>query len=281
MLMRINRRRLLFLAAGGAAVALPSAIAQSFRQTSLSKADPKASFQIYDSLVYKQRPSLNLLPIRTNGGEYWKNNDRTKPDEAACRNFARNLKDTGRVIVDIEHWDYDIRKASESNVRETMNKVIQIVDWMKDEVPQLEIGLYPFPPVTDYWTPVTNPIGIGDWKKANDFLRPVAEHVDFIAPEIYTYFDDRTNWLKFAQASLAEAVRIGKRTMPIVWPRYHVSNDKLKYQMLPGDFWQLQLKTVRESGVDGLILWDWEPETALNPTWGWWKETVKFVQVNA
>ncbi|MCU0552159.1 MAG: hypothetical protein MUC48_22715 [Leptolyngbya sp. Prado105] len=279
--MRINRRSFFLLAAGGAALALPNAIAQTSRQTALPKPTPKAKFQVYDSLVYKYRPPLGVPLIRTNGDQYWKNNDRTKPDEAACRNYARVLKEMGRIIIDIEFWDYDIRKASASSVQETIRKVIQIVDWMKDEVPTLEIGMYPFPPIKDYWTPVANPSGIGDWKKANDFLRPVAERVDFIAPEIYTYYDDREDWLKFAEANLAEVVRIGKRAMPIVWPRYHVSNDQLKYQMIPGDFWQLQLKTVRESGVDGLILWDWEPETSLNPEWDWWKETVRFVKANA
>lgn len=279
--MRLNRRSLFWLAIGGSAAAvLPNAIAQSSRQTQAVK--PKASFQILDSLAYKQKPSLDLPRVVTNGDQYWRDNRRTEPDETACRNYARYvMQGTKRLVIDIEFWPYDIRKASEAEVKETMRKIIQIVDWMKDEAPALVLGIYPFPPIKDYWTPVANPLGMGAWQKANEFLRPVAERVDFIAPEIYTYYDDREAWLKFATANLAESLKFGRTVMPIVWPRYHVSNDKLKYQMIPGDFWRLQLKTVRESGVDGLILWDWAMDQVLNPDWAWWQETVQFVKANA
>ncbi|MBW4441696.1 MAG: hypothetical protein KME10_10755 [Plectolyngbya sp. WJT66-NPBG17] len=280
--MRLNRRNFFLLALGGSAFALPAAIPQANRRSNTPKATPKAKFEIYDALVYKNKPSLDLPLIGTNGGEYWKDSRRETPDEAACRGFARYImQGTKRIVIDIEHWNYDIRKAPEAEVKETMRKVIQIVDWMKNETPAITIGMYPFPPITDYWTPVANPLGIGAWQKANEFLHPISERVDFIAPEIYAYYDDRDGWLKFATANLAESLKFGKKVVPIVWPRYHVSNDKLKYQMLPGDYWQLQLKTVRESGVDGLILWDWEPDTTLDPSWDWWQETIKFVKVNA
>ena len=284
--MRFNRRTFFLLAMGGTAIALPTAIAQSVRQSADSKpspkATPKAKFQIYDALVYKSKPALNLPRVGTNGNQYWSADRPMVPNEAACRSYARYVMEgTKRLIIDIEDWAYDIRKAPAAEVKETMRKVIQIVDWMKDETPKLAIGMYPFPPITDYWTPNANPFGMGGWQKANEFLRPVAERVDFIAPEIYTYYEDREGWLKFATANLAESLKFGRPVTPIVWPRYHVSNEKLKYQMVPGDFWQLQLKTVRESGVDGLVLWDWVPETVLDPSWAWWQETVKFVKANA
>lgn len=279
--MRLTRRSLFLLAGGTALAPLSYAIAQS-RIAPASTAKPASKFTVYDSLTYAKRPSLNLQAVSVNGGQYWSDDRRIEPSEAACRDYARVVaKGTKRLVIDIEHWAIDIRHASKTEVKDTIRKTIQIVDWMKNEVPTLAIGIYPFPPITDYWTPAAKVFGMGAWQEANEFLRPIAERVDFLAPEIYTYYDDRDGWLRFATASLAQSLRYGRPVTPIVWPRYHNGNDKLKYQLVPGDFWRLQLKTVRESGVNGLILWDWEPEKTLDPNWGWWQETVQFVKAQS
>jgi hypothetical protein len=45
----------------------------------------------------------------------------------------------------------------------------------------------------------------------------------------------------------------------------------------------IQLLTIQDSGVEGVILWDWfgfgdRSKPALDPTQDWWKETAKFMR---
>jgi hypothetical protein len=243
------------------------------------------NFTVYDALIYGDKPNIGIKPILVTGKGYWKGNDNSKPDEAACRQLARESAGKySKVVVNIEHWPLDIRRSSKKEVQASMDKILQVLRWMRSERPKLQLGFYGSPPHRDYWGPIrANPGVIKDWQASNDFLKPIADAIDFVSPSLYTFYDDTVGWIKYAKANIAEAKRFGKPVLPFIWPRYHVSNRLLRLKYIPGDYWMIQLRTIQDSGVEGVILWDWfgfgdRSKPALDPTQDWWKETAKFMR---
>ena len=215
------------------------------------------------------------------------------------RSFARQAADSGRPwVVDIEHWPVDIRRHSPEAVRVTMRRLMQIIDVARQERPQVQIGFYGVGPLPDFWTPVNldrlerqqqvNPgydadgelraqfqAAMRDWKRANNFLKPLAQRVDFIVPSLYTFYDSEQEWAVYARANLAEASRYGKPVVPFLWPKYHDSNPDLAGTLISGDVFRRELDLVR--GLShALVIWG-GTELGIDEDAGWWKQTRAFV----
>lgn len=244
-----------------------------------------ANFIVYDSLRYTKKPNIGMSAIWVTGGGFWKNSNLEEPDETACRKTAREAAAKNiPFVIDIEHWPTDIRRHSKAEVQQSMNKIIQIVQWMKDERPKLKIGLYSIVPMRDYAAALFgDAVKLAKWQDANAFLAPLAKELDFIAPSLYTTRTDRVGWVKYAIASISEARKYRKPVIPFVWPRYHeFIKLPLKHTFIPSDYWLRQLQTVRKY-ADGVILWDWSgftvPNTGiLDTSQPWWITTKKFVE---
>src|SRR5690606_31221657 len=151
---------------------------------------------VFDATAYRGRPDLSqfgLERIYVAGNEFfagtWPNYDKRRADEAATRALANKVADRGEILViNIEHWPTDIRTASEAEVRETIDKFIELIQWLKEERPELEVGIYSMLPVRDYWTPVyhatRDPQRVHQWEEANRRLQELAEKVDYIFPSL-------------------------------------------------------------------------------------------------
>ncbi|MBD1846002.1 hypothetical protein H6F89_21820 [Cyanobacteria bacterium FACHB-63] len=282
----LGRRNFLGLLAGSAIVSACNAQSKNSQVQAQSTSAIKLAknFQIYDSLMYREKPDLGLPKVQIYGGAFWQKGDQARqiPVEKAVRDQAQYAATHfDRFVIDIEHWPLDIRKDSPEAVQASMQKIIQIYDWMKDEVPKLSIGMYAFPPIRDYWTPARpTPAGMGAWRRANEFLRPLASRVDFLAPSLYTFYDNPRGWEVYAKANIIEAQQFGKPITPVLWCRFHVSNKKLRGIFIPDSFWLTQLQTVRNSGMEGVILWDSnsKPGSRFDPEWDWWQTTLKFAK---
>ncbi|HQY89798.1 MAG TPA: hypothetical protein PK402_14185, partial [Tepidisphaeraceae bacterium] len=72
-------------------------------------------------------------------------------DERFLRQRVRSLPPKSMWIVDIEHWPYDLRNASETEVEESVRKMRRILAIVRDERPDLCIGSYASIP-SDYWS---------------------------------------------------------------------------------------------------------------------------------
>ncbi len=73
-------------------------------------------------------------------------------------------------------------------------------------MPQLRVGLYVAPPKRDYWRAIK---GEGSekyraWQRENDQLKTLADKVDMLFPNAYTFCDDRDNWVKYVTAQIAD-----------------------------------------------------------------------------
>jgi hypothetical protein len=229
-------------------------------------------FLVYDGLHNSDKPPLADLGFKAIDVKYrdsfFVGQDTGRADEATVRATARDVVDRGSgiAVVDIEHWPLDIRKSSHAEVLQSIDKLITVVHWLRDERPQIRIGLYSGVPIRDYRTTVrfarNSTEGevytlYHEWNLANEFLDSLAQALDFIMPSAYTFYEDQGGWAAAMRELLKAAQRYGKPVYPFVMARYHplAKPERLAWQPLPIDYWRFELETLYDLCVDGIVLW--------------------------
>ena len=199
-------------------------------------------------------------------------------DEPHTRYLARVAAQTsGNVLVlDIEHWSMNVNGVDQATANRSAERFAQIIDWCRDEVPTLKIGIYGELPTGDVWASaqlgaiedqyaatggawemykVADAANIhARWQAAGNFLRPLAAKVDYMFPSLYTFYSSQPSWVRSAKAIIDQARTFGRPVIPFVWPKYHNASDR-PGQSLEPEFWALQLDTLREH-ADGGVIWD-------------------------
>jgi hypothetical protein len=257
------------------------------------------TFGLYDSLLFIGKPDLSPYGFKRSRtvyqNELWPPKaDYTTPNEAAVRSKARAVRAEGvtaavPVILDVEQYSVDVRldishlNPDTSTVDANIRKLEQIIGWFKHEAPTLKVGFY------DVAAPVTglsvtgqqpaNDTELAIWKKANSYLIPFVSHVDALYPSLYTFNTDPANWVALAQRYTSEAKRISadKPVRPFIWPQYHdVMRGPLALTYIDYDYWMLQLTTIRDAGVSGIVFWGGY-QRQWDDTQGWWRATLDFI----
>lgn len=261
-----------------------------FRPSYAQPQSPEKAFKVFDATLYAQKPDLSvygLLPITvvypdSFGMEWYRQNNQEVPNKAVVQAVAHGVLSKGNpVVLDIEHW----RVWGEKRViQENLKKYMTILQWMKEIAPSLAFGYYGLPPLRNYGA-VQNELKTGEykaWMWGNDQLKPLAEAVDALYPSLYTFYEDRAGWRKFALGQIAEARRYGgdKPIYVFLWPQYHEVNKALAGTYLPEDYWRLQLQTAREY-ADGIVIWGGWGNNHRPAAWDdaapWWRVTKEFL----
>ncbi len=261
--------------------------AENHRSSALTTPATKDHFRVFGALYGPDAGDTlanGITPVKISYGELIArdadgNYILDQVDEQVVRRQAHEAADAGVPwVLDIEHWETDLRYADASEVDASIARFVKAIGWARDERPDVQIGIYGILPGRDYWdaTAVTryerridegtlvDPSGQGRidaeakvaaWQAANDALAPLAEAVDVIFPSLYAFYEDQQGWVDYAEANIAEAKQYGKPVVPFLWPRYHNSNAERGLQYLEADYWQLQLDTVRDL-ADGVVVWN-------------------------
>ncbi len=94
---------------------------------------------------------------------------------------------------------------------------------------------------------------------ANDFLAlELIECFDTLHPSLYVNSTNIGHWQRFARwqvdecRRLARAYGIGLPIIPFISPEIHPSAGR---GLISPEFWQTQIKTLRDLGCDGAVLW--------------------------
>ncbi len=94
---------------------------------------------------------------------------------------------------------------------------------------------------------------------ANDFLAlELIECFDTLHPSLYVNSTNIQHWQRFARwqvdecRRLARAYGIGLPIIPFISPEIHPSAGR---GLISPEFWQTQVKTLRDLGCDGAVLW--------------------------
>jgi hypothetical protein len=256
-------------------------------------------FGLYDSLLFIGKPDLSpygFKRIRTvYQNELWPPKaDYTIPNEAAVRSKARAVLAEGvttavPVILDMEQYSVDVRldishiNPDTSTVDANIRKLEQIISWFRDEAPTLKVGFYDVAaPVIPLPVTGQHPANDTEWaisEKATSYLIPFVTHVDALYPSLYTNTTDRAKWVALTRRIVSGTKRIaaGKPVRPFIWPQYHdVMRGPLALTYIDYDYWMLQLTTIRDAGVSGIVFWGGY-QRQWDDTQGWWHATRDFI----
>ena len=210
-----------------------------------------------------------------------------RPIEGACRAAARAAVAAGMstLIADIERLPTDLRESrrdQQQDWTDAMMALMQVVAWIKDEAPALNVGLYDLLPGGHHQVMRAREMRWAAQTRAANGLRPTAEDLandrihklhyarylaacdvlstvhgscDLITASIYQSANV-PNWAEATTVHLQQARRLAGKKPLLAWVHYRLENDGRL--LSPREFGQ-QLAMARR-WCDGLIVWGWQDE---------------------
>lgn len=121
--------------------------------------------------------------------------------------------------------------------------------------PGIRVGMYGTLPQGNYWDAIAErkSSGFQSWNAMNDTLIELSHSVDIVYPSLYTFYDDRVGWLKYAMRNINQAWKYNKTVYPFLWPQYHDSSVKA-LQYIPADYFKMQIETCLDL-CGGVVIW--------------------------
>lgn len=237
---------------------------------------------IYDATLFDERPDLSVygLPRLHNTDREWGSRVGIQPwnatviDDANTRALARKVQVANKMVsLDMEqgtgffHWDK--RDQGEAVVRVSCDFLTKVANIIHDEAPDVQIGWYGDGFSDEYWTQITGSnLAKQSWRFAHLFLRQcLSPYIDWLAPGLYTFYEDIRGWEKASTVSLWETRGWGKPTIPFLWMEFHNSNPQLAGQLVPDDMWRYQLDYIKDT-TGKMVLWGgWGRKWNPNASW--------------
>ncbi|MGH8603781.1 MAG: hypothetical protein ACREXR_13710 [Gammaproteobacteria bacterium] len=185
----------------------------------------------------------------------------------------------GLLVIDLETWP--LYGKSDAIVNTYLDKYLTLLGWVKELAPGAKVGYYGKPPTSNWSAPQQGEASLlyNDWQVKNAKIASLAAAVDAFFPSIYTYSAKDSAWVNYATAMVKETRRYGtgKKIYPVINPEYGFKSA-LQFDLIPEASVLLQLKTLKNLGVDGVIIWAWGSQnTPWNANLPWWQATLKFL----
>ncbi|MGH8656720.1 MAG: hypothetical protein ACREYE_33085 [Gammaproteobacteria bacterium] len=259
-----------------------------FLTSALPSCGSANAFEVFIKTNYKNQPDLSKYGAKKlhmiYAQRFWSKGQDRQPlpsKERVISFVAGKYKDyPGLLILDIEHWPllgFDERAA------DRVKKLITVLEWVKAAAPKAKVGYYGTIPQGVYWPLLKPPIDPSyiEWQRKNSLGQALADRVDALSPNFYAVHANQANWVKVATAKINESKRLGKGkpVYLVINPRYHShAYDNLRYQLIPKDFFKLQLQTIKAAGARGVLIWGADNA---NKQWSddlpWWQATLEFL----
>lgn len=225
----------------------------------------------------------------TLGTPAMESNTRTAADHAAGL-YYNNI-----VQVDYEYFliGPDRRESGDSVAHYQTLRLCELAQWFKSQQPTLKAGFFEMVPLEN---PKSRSVFLGGdrsgyndptilaaWQRANDSLHILVDAVDYLAPSLYPWYADTSEFCGIARAIISEARRIakGKKVYPIISPQYAPFGNQPPGTVVNYDYMARILKTVKDAGADGVIIWGSTLVAPNNYQWdanaGWWTALKEFM----
>src|SRR5690606_15256315 len=115
------------------------------------------AFDIYDSTLYKNKPSLSVYGVKPitviYGHKTYENNKSTNelPSRSTIDKIAKKLAATDKMVVlDYEHWPTQGYRHIPLLMTNNRQKYKTLIDWYKTSAPQVKFGYFGVVPVSNY-----------------------------------------------------------------------------------------------------------------------------------
>jgi hypothetical protein len=214
-------------------------------------------FPVFDALLHRGKPNLTRQGLRPMGevSSVWRpGSPHSEFDERGVLAALNRLSpEATTIFVDIEEWP--LLGASEEVRQRSIDNFLATAKIIRRTLPRVQFGFYGIAPTIAYWPIVGRKVEeLADWRKTDRLMRSVVDQVDFLFPCLYTFYDDRAGWRRFALATLEEARQYGKPVYPFLWFEYFDGNPILRDHEVPVAAWKDELILCRER-ADGVVLW--------------------------
>ena len=167
-----------------------------------------------------------------------------------------NAEPHSLFVLDIEHFFFGINHtfgSAASGYRE-LTKAITI--WRENLPKGTPLGYYAMFPYRDYWS-YQDPKNQVIWNDCTAVsIKMMKEHLDFVAPSLYTLNNNHSEWMKFAKANIDQAKKFDLPVYCYLWPRYYVpSKEVYAGKLMPYKDFMEQMQFCLDQGCN-VILWD-------------------------
>jgi hypothetical protein len=186
---------------------------------------PRSGFSVFSATSFTNQPDLTPYGLKRITVVHPDltadvNNETSLAERGRLSTLAQLANEsTGLLVIDIEEWPL---VGNPATVAETVSKYRTVLQLFKTPAPALKVGLYSVLPIRDYWNSLQQKDSRNyiAWQKENDRLASIAQLADVLFPSIYTFYEDRIGWQKYAIAQTQEARRYagGKPVYVFLWP---------------------------------------------------------------
>ncbi len=215
--------------------------------------------------VFLEGNEINEVKIIVERSIYTKNP--LKVDEANLTKVINSMfpskTQKGICTLDWEGKALAILEKSDSDSAEfktMVSEYIKAIRIAKRLRPNMKWGYYGLP-FKNYWNRDDN------WRNRTLELLPLFKEADMIFPSIYDFYDDSVGWADdpaYVNDNVVLALEVGTRlnkpVFPFVWHRYHNSNKKKGYELIPEEEFKTHLDAALKANfqnkyIKGIVWW--------------------------
>jgi hypothetical protein len=172
--------------------------------------------------------------------------------------FAKNLPVSSTpYVIDIEYWrfPYVISDENDTIVREYVQKYLLILNTLKAARKELKFGYWGIFPVMSMYGSTENLLDIERERAEHLFqlTRPVVDAADFVAPGMYTYWDNPNVFTKIYTETFLMSYRYNKPIVPYMWAEYGEQTPMIG-TYIPDDYWKYEVQFVKQH-ANGIAMW--------------------------
>lgn len=201
--------------------------------------------------------------------------------------FAKSLAPSSvPYVIDIESWNFGNSLESSDVTLAKMAKYITVIDAMKTARPDLKFGYFGLLPQlsllessfnTDY---TYKSYVIDRMNSRYELTKEMANHVDVLFPELYTYWLESQSYAYTSRVSTGismYATKYNKPIIPFLWPAYMPITGATVGDYLSDSYWALEFSTLwNNEHVSGIAIWS--QVKPWDETLHWWQYTKPYIQ---
>ncbi len=255
-------------------------------------AEPKVSdseFKIFDGTRFRDKPNMQQFGFKPlmiiYESRIWdKPMSKVGKWELPKKNLAKKWtneayeRNKNYMMLNIERWP---TKGSSNEVQHSIKQFTTVLDWVRSERPNMNVGYYSQVPRKLHWTKYPQKKWIKSVNETNKRLSPLADKVDVFYLSAYTRSKDQEGWLINTKYMIKQTNKYNgnKEVYLTLWPQYHTrGNSSLDGKYIGEDFWKLQLETARKY-ADGVVIWfPYRTKWSDAKSGPWWNETKRFLR---